>query len=199
MKLFITAIWLAGLFSAISFLFWQNEVKYSLPTPVPAGYQSVQVGTRINISDKIKTEEGKPLFLHFFNPGCPCSRFNIPQVSALIKKYGDRISFAVVVLAPRTDYTVQDIQDKFGAPIPVSFDTTLAVSCGVYSTPQAVLIDSDHQLYYRGNYNRSRYCTDKNSNYAQMAIDSLVNNHVKPVFTASALKSYGCELPVCTK
>lgn len=199
MKLFITVIWLAGLFSAISFLFWQNEVKYSLPTPIPSHYQSVQLGTRINISDKIKTEEGKPLFLHFFNPGCPCSRFNVPQVRTLIRKYSDKISFAVVVLAGDTDYTVQNIQDKFGATVPVLFDSTIAVSCGVYSTPQAVLIDSDRNLYYRGNYNRSRYCTDKNSNYAQMAIDSLLNNTVKPVFTTYALKSYGCELPVCTK
>jgi thiol-disulfide isomerase/thioredoxin len=199
MKTFITVIWLAVLFAGISFLFWQNELKYSLPTPVPQHYQSVKIGTSINLSGKLTSEAGKPMFLHFFNPGCPCSRFNIPQVSALIKKYGDKISFAVVVMANGTDYAVQDIQDKFGANIPVLFDSTVAASCGVYSTPQAVLMDTEHKLYYRGNYNRSRYCTDKNSNYAQMAIDSLLNNTIDPTFTASALKSYGCELPVCTK
>jgi hypothetical protein len=198
MKLAITLAWLAILFSGIAFLFWKHELKYSLPTPLPQHYETVQRGTRINLSDKIRPD-GKPLFLHFYNPGCPCSRFNVPHVASLIKKYSGKISFAVVVMAEDADYTVPEIQDKFGAPIPVLFDTTVAVACGVYSTPQAVLINSDHQLYYRGNYNRSRYCTDKNSNYAQMAIDSLISHTMNPVFAASALKSYGCELPVCTK
>ncbi|MES2678371.1 MAG: AhpC/TSA family protein [Bacteroidota bacterium] len=199
MKLFIAITWLVLLFSGISFLFWQNEFKYTLPTPVPKRYQSVTTGSFINVSDKIKSQKGKPLFVHFFNPACPCSRFNVPHVSSLIKKYGRSISFAVVVLASNEDYTEEEIQDKFDAKIPVSFDSTIAVACGVYSTPQAVLIDTDHKLYYRGNYNKSRYCTDKNSNYAQMAIDSLINKTAKPIFAKAALKSYGCELPVCTK
>ena len=56
-------------------------------------------------------------------------------------------------------YTAKQIQDKFGLDIPVLFDSSLAKACGVYSTPQAVLIDNNQNLYYRGNYNRSRYCT----------------------------------------
>jgi len=96
-------------------------------------------------------------------------------------------------------YSAKQIKDKFDIDIPVSFDSTLAAACGVYSTPQAVLVDAGRHLYYRGNYNKSRYCTDSRSNYAQMAIDSLFGNVPRPVFSGFALKAYGCTLPVCTQ
>ena len=179
-KLFIAA-WLIILFSGISFLFWQNELKYNSPTPIPVNYQAINPGTFIDFNNKIEIKNNKPIFLHFFNPGCPCSRFNITHFKFLVRQYGDKINFAVVVLSSDTTYTVADIQDKFGLTIPVLFDKSIATICGVYSTPQAVLISTDHKLYYRGNYNRSRYCTDEKSNYAQMAIDSLLNKCAKPV------------------
>jgi hypothetical protein len=69
----------------------------------------------------------------------------------------------------------------------------------VYSTPQAVLFDGDNKLYYRGNYNKSRFCTDKQTNFAQMAIDSLLSNRTNLITDKAALKSYGCCLPKCTK
>jgi hypothetical protein len=109
------------------------------------------------------------------------------------------MNFAIVVINQDTDYTVADIQDKFDLKIPVSFDSSIAAVCGVYSTPQAAIIDTNGRLYYRGNYNKSRYCTDKRSNYAQMAIDSLLSHHTNPIFSMAAIKSYGCELPKCCK
>lgn len=187
------------IFSAISLLFWYNEWKFSLPTPVPENYHIVKVGDPVNISGRIVFENNKPVFLHFFNMDCPCSRFNIPHFRSLVKQYGDKITFAMVVMSNDKHYSVEKIQYKTGLNIPVLFDTSLAVACGVYSTPQAVIIDQSHKLYFRGNYNKSRYCTDKNSNYAQMAIDSILNNKKDPVFNQFALKAYGCELPKCNK
>jgi hypothetical protein len=195
----LLAIWLIATVWAISFLFWQNEWKYSLPTPIPANYHLVKPGDTININYQSKLSGHKPLFLHFFNPDCPCSKFNIPHFKSLVKKYNDRINFAVVIMSNDTSYTEKDIQDRFGLSIPVLFDKSLAASCGVYSTPQAALIDINHKLYYRGNYNRNRYCTDISSDYAQQAIDSLLSHHFNIAFNEAALKSYGCQLPNCTK
>lgn len=200
MKKTLLISWLIILFAAIGYLFWHNEWKYSLPTPVPAKYQAVIPGAFINLANAVDQHQGKPVFLHFFNPDCPCSRFNIGQFKLLVKQYSDRISFSVVVLCADASYTVADIQDKFGLTLPVLFNKAIADECGVYSTPQAVLIGTDSKLYYRGNYNKSRYCTDKNSNYAQIAIDSLLHKNVNPLFAQAALKSYGCTLPVsCSK
>ncbi len=199
MKQIFVFVWLSLLFTGIGGLFWYNEWKFSLPTPVPVCYHAIDPGTHIDLSHSLANTGDRPVFIHFFNPACPCSRFNIPHFKSLVKRYGDTISFAVVVLSKDKKYTVNDIREKFDLDIPILFDSSIATACGVYSTPQAVLLDARHNLYYRGNYNKSRYCTDKNSNYAQMAIDTLLNNIAHPVFSAYALKAYGCELPVCTK
>jgi hypothetical protein len=194
----ITIAWLLLIFSGITYIFWYTDWKYSLPTPVPKQYQPVAPGASVDLAGKLSVPGDKPVFLHFFNPDCPCSRFNIPYFKSLARKYGDKISFAIVVLN-NNQYTAKQIQTKFDVDIPVSFDSSIAAACGVYSTPQAVLLDATRHLYYRGNYNKSRYCTDTRTNYAQMAIDSLFGNVYRPGFSDFALKAYGCQLPVCTQ
>ncbi len=197
-KKILLSLWFTLLLASIVFLFWQNEFKYSLPTPIPKGYHTIAMGSKIDLS-QCCSYDNKPVFFHFFNPDCPCSRFNVPHVSDLIKKYGDRINFKIVVLNKQKTFSIEEIQNKFGAQIPVYFDEGIAKKCGVISTPQAVLLDPSHNLYYRGNYNKTRYCTDAESNYAQMAIDSLLKQNNSPSFNALALRAYGCSLPNCTK
>ncbi|HEX2627891.1 MAG TPA: hypothetical protein VHM26_02740 [Chitinophagaceae bacterium] len=198
-KIFVTT-WLFCIASGITYLFWYHEWKYSLPTPVPANYHAVNSGTPISIKNIPGIESNtKPLFLHFFNPDCPCSRFNVDHFKSLVKQYESKINFAVVALTKKGKYTPKDIQRKFGLTLPVVFDSAYAAACGVYSTPQAAIINVDSRLYYRGNYNKSRYCTDKKTNYAQMAIDSLLTQQQQPLFELAATKSYGCTLPNCSK
>jgi hypothetical protein len=199
MRKVLMICWLIMIFTGIGYLFWYHEWKYSLPTPVPENYTAIKTGELINVTDKISVTDGKPVFIHFFNPDCPCSRFNIPHFNSLVKQYGSQLSFSVVVLNKTKQFTAKEIQERYDLTVPVSFDTTIASICGVYSTPQAVILDEQHRLYYRGNYNKSRYCTEKNSNYAQMAIDSLLNHDTQPIFSHFALTAYGCSLPTCTK
>jgi thioredoxin family protein len=194
----VLIIWLALLFSGIIALFWYNEWVYALPTPVPKNYKAVHSGETINLSPGFISKDSKPVFLHFFNPDCPCSKFNIPHFKSLVKQYSNEVNFAIVVMSKK-QYTAKEIQEKFGLSTPVLFDTAIAIACGVYSTPQAVLLDASHKLYYRGNYNRSRYCADPKSNYAQMAIEGLLHNNYNLNFNQLALQAYGCRLPNCTK
>jgi len=197
-KKLLLGLWFTFLLLSIGYLFWQNEFKYSLPTPIPKNYHAIAMGSKVELGSCCAFDN-KPIFIHFFNPECPCSRFNVPHVSSLIKKYGDQINFKIVVLNKQKNFTIDEIQQKFDAKIPVYFDESIAKNCGVISTPQAVLLDQSHNLYYRGNYNKTRYCTDASSNYAQMAIDSLLRRKDNPSFNALALRAYGCSLPKCTK
>lgn len=192
-------IWLGLLFIGICAFFWHNEWRYSLPTPVPQNYKAVASGEYINLTSKIKSDTSKPVFMHFFNPVCPCSRFNITHFKSLVKQYDKQVNFVIVVMSTK-EYTAREIQNKFDIKLPVLFDSSIAASCGVYSTPQAVIIDTDHKLRYRGNYNRSRYCADKKTEYARIALDSLIHHNPDVIFDQFALKAYGCQLPKnCTK
>ncbi len=196
MKKIFVIIWIIILFGGVGALFWYNELQYQLPTPIPENYKVVNPGEAVKLSSGLKTDKTKPVFLHFFNPACPCSRFNIKLFKALVAQYGQQVNFAIVVISDKK-YTAQEIRSKFDLDIPVTFDQSLAPACGVYSTPQVALIDAKGKLYYRGNYNVSRYCTDGKTNYAQQAINGLLNNNNKILFSKLALTSYGCRLANC--
>lgn len=189
---------LAISFSGITWLFWSQELKYQLPTALPVNYQEIQPGSSLAISFPFDTNTQKPVFLHFFNPDCPCSKFNIKHFKELVRTYSNELDFAIVAMTSGNEYTAADIQSRFDLSLPISFDTSLATTCGVYSTPQAVIIEQN-KLFFRGNYNKSRYCTDPATNYAQMAIDSLLQHKNNLPFGPLAFKAYGCELPKCTR
>jgi hypothetical protein len=188
--------WLTLLLSAVGALFWYHDWIYQLPTPIPGNFKPVSVGTPIDLTKKIPHQPGKPVFLHFYNPECPCSKFNRAHFQSLVTTYRADIDFVVVVLSDKK-YSAADIQDKLGLAIPIVFDASIATQCGVYSTPQAALIDDQQKLYYRGNYNASRYCSDEKTAYAKIAIQELLQSQPLPMLSANALKSYGCTLPVC--
>jgi hypothetical protein len=82
--------------SGIAALFWQQELQYTRPTPVPANYQAVLPGQRVVVPLPAGTDR-KQLLLHFFNPDCPCSRFNLKHVKQLAKNYGMNVAFLAVV------------------------------------------------------------------------------------------------------
>lgn len=197
MKRGFLVIWLAFLTAVLITIFWYTEGIYNLPTPVPQNHKSIAIGTQLKL-DLDLPENSKPVFLHFFNPDCPCSRFNFRHFKELVNEYGGQVNFAVVLMTQK-DYTEKEIQEKYDINIPIIQNNSIAKQCGVYSTPQAVIIKTDNTLHYRGNYNKSRYCTDKKSNYAQLAIEQLINKKPRLPFDQFALKAYGCQLPGCTK
>jgi len=194
--------WLVLILTAIGGLFWRSEWIYALPTPVPVNYHPVKTGTMVHWpAGRAQTlPAGKPLFLHFFNPDCPCSRFNVPHVRELIRQYGRQANFALVLMTDK-QFDAAAVRKRFDLPagVPVYQDSLMAAACGVYSTPQAVIVDASGQLYYRGNYNRSRYCTDEKSSYARLALEDLLHHNLHPIFDPMALKAYGCTLPTCTQ
>jgi hypothetical protein len=174
-------------------ILYTEEVQYWTPTPVPAAYVPVAKFTRL---DTLPIRlSNKPTLLHFFNPDCPCSRFNLMHVEALYAQYKHRVDF-LVVIEPKTKAALHWYRD-YGAPMPYWVDTNgaLAKKVGVYATPQAVILDADHRIVYRGNYNISRYCSNRKTAFAQMALANLLDNGGKPINESAACTPYGCTLP----
>ena len=89
-----------------------------------------------------------------------------------------------------------EAQNEFGTDLEYvpDPDHSIAKTCGVYSTPQAAIISTNKKLYYRGNYNRARYCTSRASNFAELSLIALINNRPAPAFGLLASQSYGCAL-----
>jgi hypothetical protein len=195
MKKAAVIIILSGIFVAIVGIFWYQELQYLLPTPIPQNYTIVKPDALIEFDTTlIAQNHEKPKLLHFFNPECPCSRFNLKHFQALTRVYGRDVHFYVVIDSEEKIERAKELIDT-QTTIIVDENKKLAKVCGVYSTPQAAIIQTSNRLYFRGNYNKSRYCTDKESNFVQMALDSLIARKSPPVFTELATTSYGCSLP----
>lgn len=195
MKKIAVIVILSSIFLAIVGTFWFQEMQYLMPTPVPKGYTVVRPEDFIRYDTTlILQQHQKPKLLHFFNPECPCSRFNLKHFRALNKEYGETIDFYVVVDSDEKINPAKELIDS-QVTIVVDKDKKLASACGVYSTPQAAIIQTSNRLYFRGNYNRSRYCTNKESNFVQMALDSLAAEKKPPIFNELATSSYGCSIP----
>jgi hypothetical protein len=190
-------IWLIILSGIILAFLRHNEWVYSLPTIIPKNYLPLNNETETDISAGFPFREGKSLFLHFFNPDFAYSGFNIPSFKLLAKKNEDEGNFAPVIGAAKNDIAEQ-IQERFSLNLPVLVDNSLVVLRGVYSTPQTVIPDKNHYLFYCGNYYWSGYCTDEKSNYAQIVLDGPLRNNLNLIFSQFALQAYGCQLPNCT-
>jgi hypothetical protein len=194
LRLLILSLFLLFSSSAIAFIFWHQEIRYSLPAPVPAGYQQILPMEEVNVSGLLPSlSNSKPTLIHFFNPLCPCSRFNTQHFKSLVAAYGQQVNFIAVVPA---DDLVEEARTYFPDKLTVVADSNEAIAqaCGVYATPQAALLTPDSKLYYRGNYNKARYCTQAQSNYAQLAIEDLLAGLPAKAYGVLATQSYGCSL-----
>ncbi len=189
---FILVIFISVLgLALIGVIFWEQELQYTQPTPLPKGY--VHANETIVLDIPLIKTSGKPQFLHFYNPDCPCSRFNKPHFSSLVRKHEKMVDFYIVV---NLDEHIAAVKEIFGKGVQViqDKDKEIAKACGVYATPQAVIIDQKGVLYFKGNFNKSRYCTDPETNYAAMALDAVLAKEPAPVFGQLATTAYGCEL-----
>jgi hypothetical protein len=194
MRIVVVTLILIAVSAGIASIFWYQEIQYLLPTPVPKDYRVVLPDEVIKFDSVLLPERyEKPKLLHFFSPDCPCSRFNLKHFLSLKKTYSKKVDFYVVI-AKREDVTSAKYMVEKDIKIVVDKNEKLAKACGVYSTPQAALIQSNNKLYFRGNYNRSRYCVNKNSNFVQMALDSLMARKEPPHFIELATQSYGCSI-----
>jgi hypothetical protein len=182
--------------TGISVLFWYEDVQYARPTPRPASLVQHPVGARLVLGTAGTAPGGKPLLLHFFNPSCPCSRFNRRHLRELYNGYGQAVDMVVVLQAKDT---LEAIRKYRNWELPMAYVTDpagkLAERCGVYATPQVVLLSPDARLYYRGNYNTGRYCADRQMQFARRAVEALLAGQPAPAFPLVAETAYGCLLP----
>ncbi|MCI5057314.1 MAG: redoxin domain-containing protein [Flavobacteriales bacterium] len=188
----------SGVILTILSIFWAQEVRYLLPTPIPEDYSEIKFGEKLFIQNKkIHFEGKKPALIHFYQKKCPCSRFNLKQFKDLVKDFGNEVDFHIVITAKddkeRDEFVASNGIE--GVSVILDDDGSISDEYGVYSTPQAVIIKRDSTLFYRGNYNQARFCTKKETSFVNIALTNLINDAPLPQFSEVATKAYGCTLP----
>jgi peroxiredoxin len=196
-KLILFTMLMISTVTLMGWIFWEQELQYSLPTPVPANFVDVKAGDTVDLKNDLAMRENKPALLHFFNFDCPCSRFNMKEFERMAHKYKGEADFFVVIQSEEED-AVEQFQNKYELDIPAVLDKDGVISkkCGIYATPQAVLLDKNSAIYFKGNYNKARFCAKKETRFAEIAMDYLLKNEPLPLFMQYAVSEpYGCSLP----
>jgi hypothetical protein len=184
---------------AIAAIFWWEDVRYSLPTPRPAHVQAVAPAEELDLPAQVPLAADAPTLLHFFNHRCSCSRFNATHLHALVAQFGPAVHFVAVAEGVATQeeaaataraigITIQTIADPDGA---------IAHAAGVWSTPQAAIVSPESVLLFRGNYNTSRYHTERRTEFVRLALENITHTRSRSPMLDSldALIAWGCRLP----
>ena len=188
----------AFLLAVIGCSFWVTDWQYSRPTPRPEGLVQTPVGSWPALPAEIAAlrRQNRPLAINFANAQCPCTEFNLDHLRKLQSKFKGLVDF-VIVLESHAD--AEGASSEFRSlhlDMPVVYDRRGEVSAalGVYGTPQAAILDTRGRLYFRGNYNRSRYCTGESSEYVRLSLIELAADRAAPAFPPEAAITYGCPL-----
>ncbi len=143
--------------------------------------------------------EGKAIVLAFIGVDCPLANLYIPRLIEMHQAYADKgVQFLAVY--PNRPETLEHISAhayERSVPFPVlkDFDAELADSLGVSRTPTVVVLNSDHQLCYRGRIDDQFAVASRRSatrhHDLRDAIDAVLQD--KPVERAE-VASDGCPL-----
>lgn len=175
----------------IGLVFWYQQIQFLIPTPQPLDHQTVALGDTVNLSFLKGDTVQRPVFLHFYNPDCPCSRFNQDQFRWLVLEYRSQASFYTIL--PTSEK--EPLSEQLGVPVITDLDGSIADACGVYASPQAVILTDKGSLYYQGNYNKARYCTTRSTRFAELALQAAIARQPLPLPVLRAGLPYGCNLP----
>ncbi len=199
----VCAAWGVGMLLA----FWQVEGRYLRPASRPAGAADL-APERLPLSPvaALETERGtlslrhpgSVLLLNFWNPACPCSRFNEAHVARIAQEFGGRGVRIVTVV--ECGLSAQETADALAAwrsreenVFAVTADPggRIARAFGVWAAPAAVILNAAGQVAFVGGYNAARFCEDRRTAWAERALDSLLAGQ-KPLHAKTLF--YGCQV-----
>ena len=89
-----------ALLAFVGAVFWWQDLQYSYPRLAQRRLLKNLSGRSSPCpprSKKILQYLLRPLLLHFFNPNCPCSRFNLDHVRSLVQKHRGAVEFVAVL------------------------------------------------------------------------------------------------------
>jgi len=194
-KKIIGILSLVVLLGIIITIFWIEEFQYYQELSPPENYPTIQLLDTIKFQKKtIKC----PAFIHFYDENCDYSKINLGHLQFFLPDFQDKLFFYVVCTS---DINSEKFRKKYQIPDFVNIlpdtEQNIVKSCGVYTTPHAVLIDENKRLYFSGNYNsQTGLCSPNNiSNSAPaMALLFFSKQADYPIFPPFLVRAWGCPI-----
>ena len=167
--LMILALWLAVVLCGFWWFQWRWYFLVDTQTVWFKGQGWVEASQS---PDFIADGGNGPVVVHFYDPACPCSKFNTEHVLALIEEYQGRgVQFEVRV--PSADVQAQARQ-LFGVPVAVAADAQRPAA-----SPSALVLNqaqaAGRTVAYVGPYSAGAVCTGAEDDFVGLVLNRLLN------------------------
>jgi len=107
--------------------------------------------------------------VHFWDPGCQCSRFNNAHVADLVSEYTDK-GVRFVIVPAVNDVDQQEFVELFGVDARLARMNDIAMP----SSPAAAVLDKDGHLAYFGPYSSGANCGSKAGAYVEKVLEKML-------------------------
>ena len=169
-------------------------------------FESGELGARLENLIKQAPPQSKNLkpisLVHFWNPDCPCSRFNEVHVKKIMSDYADKnIQFTIVVSGNNDEMREQRkllAQKVFTGKAVKDIRSDWPMGKGPVSSPAVGVINSDGELVYFGPYSLGARCAPDQGQFVEKTLDRLNKQKALSKKQLNTL-AVGCFCPWRTK
>ena len=139
-------------------------------------------------------EQAPATLLIFLSAECPVSNDYVGRLNAIARDYAGRVTM-VGVNSNRNEAAEQVRQHaadyRLAFPVYKDPDNRLADALGISVTPQAVILDSEQRLRYRGRIDDSQRSPRVTRSDARLALDAVVAGKA---VSSPETKAFGCSI-----
>lgn len=144
-------------------------------------FESGELGNRLEnliVKDQLENKKiGTISVVHFWNPDCPCNRFNEVHVKKIISDYADKnVKFTIVVSGSTKEERNQRhalAQKIFKHSAVKEIRSDWPMQAGPPSSPAVGVINRQGELVYFGPYSLGAQCAPDKGKFVESVLDGL--------------------------
>jgi hypothetical protein len=167
----LVVLWSAG----TAYAFWYFELADLRPFAVddsgsPVAFDAAPLRSEV----QRMARSGAPATLvHFWDPACPCSRFNVPHVRELVAAYRDQGVRFVAVVSPGAAADKKELAARAAALFGAEFEIAVADGslANIPASPAAMVVDGHGRLAYLGPYGLGAACGAGSERFVERAME----------------------------
>lgn len=185
----IFAVWII----ATGYAFWHFQFSQLRPFTPPQNDRAFFDGEVISkrIESLPIAPAGAATLIHFWDPACPCSRFNDDHLRALVEQYAPNGIEVLVVPAPGAPIpSTGTLQARYGTAVRLAAPELRALRPP--SSPAVAVVDNKEQLAYFGPYSTDGLCSADGGGFVEAVLDNLLAGRQSRQFNTLA---FGCYCP----
>lgn len=164
-------------------------------------FESGELGARLEnlVNKEQQSNKLKPIsVVHFWNPDCPCNRFNEVHVKKIISDYADKnVQFTIVVSGKNTK--LRKLREErarkiFSHSAVKNIYSDWSMDKGPPSSPAVAVINSSGELVYFGPYSLGANCSADKGKFVEKVLDQLKDEKQRQKKQLNTL-AVGCFCP----